>query len=285
MNYKDITVGIVSFKSERVIFDCLKSIKSIKKIIIFDNSYDIETKKKVANIYPNIKFILSKKNLGYGEANNKIIKLCKTEYLFILNPDTILQNNCEMQLLKSINDLKLNFTIIAPISNKKDFGNFDNSKVIFTKKLIKVDFVKGYAMLLNVEKIKKLGMFDKNIFLYLEEIDLCKRIKEKDQKIFVNKEAKVIHLEAKSTNLKFEFEKCRNWHWMWSKIYFNKKYSNKIVVTFRFLPELFLIFVKLIVYSLMINKNKSIIYYYRMSGMFNSLIGKTSWFRPRFKDV
>ena len=195
-----------------------------------------------------------------------------------------MQNNCEIQLLKSINDLKLNFTILAPISNKKDFGNFDNSKVIFTKKLIKVDFVKGYAILLNIEKIKKLGMFDKNIFLYLEEIDLCKRIKEKNQKIFVNKEAKIIHLEAKSTDLKFEFEKCRNWHWMWSKIYFNKKYSNKIVVTLRFLPELFLIFFKLIIYSLMINKNKRTIYYYRMSGMFNGLIGKTSWFRPRFKD-
>ena len=285
MNYKDITVGIVSFKSDKVIFDCLKSIKNIKEIIIFDNSYDIETKKKVANIYPNIKFILSKKNLGYGEANNKIIKSCKTEYLFILNPDTILQPNCEMQLLKSINELKLNFTIIAPISNKKDFGNFDNSKIKFTKKLIKVDFVKGYAMLLNVEKIKKLGMFDKNIFLYLEEIDLCKRIKEKEQKIFVNKEAKIIHLEAKSTDIKFEFEKCRNWHWMWSKIYFNKKYSSKIIVTLKFLPKLLLIFLKLIFYLLMINKNKTIIYYYRMSGMFNGLIGKTSWFRPRFKDV
>ena len=43
MNYKDITVGIVTFKSENVIFDCLKSIKYIKKIIIFDNSNDIRT--------------------------------------------------------------------------------------------------------------------------------------------------------------------------------------------------------------------------------------------------
>ena len=41
MNYKDITVGIVTFQSEKVIFDCLKSIKRIKKIIIFDNSNSI----------------------------------------------------------------------------------------------------------------------------------------------------------------------------------------------------------------------------------------------------
>ena len=45
MNYNDITVGIVSFKSQKVLFDCLKSIKYIKNIIIFDNSNDLETKK------------------------------------------------------------------------------------------------------------------------------------------------------------------------------------------------------------------------------------------------
>ena len=46
MNYKDITVGIVTFKSQKVLFDCLKSIKYIKNIIIFDNSNDLQTKKK-----------------------------------------------------------------------------------------------------------------------------------------------------------------------------------------------------------------------------------------------
>lgn len=206
MNYNDVTVGIVTFKSENVIFDCLKSIKYFKRIIIFDNSHDVQTKKKIQKIYPNITFVLSKKNLGYGEGNNKIIKLCKTKYLFILNPDTILQSKCELQLIKSINNIKSDFTIIAPASNKKDFGNFNKVRTNFNKGLAEVDYVKGYAMLVDVKKIKKLGMFDKNIFLYLEEIDLCKRIKKNNQKIFVTKTAKILHLEAKSTNLKFEFE-------------------------------------------------------------------------------
>ncbi len=284
MNYNDITVGIVSFKSEKVIFNCLKSIKYFKRIIIFDNSYDVKTKKKIRKIYPNITFLLSKKNLGYGEGNNKIIKLCKTKYLFILNPDTILQNKCETQLIKSINSIKSDFTIIAPISNKKDFGNFNKVRVNFKKGLAKVDYVKGYAMLVDVKKIKKLGMFDKNIFLYLEEIDLCKRIKKNNQKIFVIKNAKILHLEAKSSNLKFEFEKCRNWHWMWSKVYFNKKYSNFFVVNLKFLPELSIIFIKFLFYFSIMKNKKSKIYYYRMSGMFNSLIGNSSWYRPNLID-
>ena len=63
MNFKDITVGIVTFNSEKVIFECLKSIKKIKNIIIFDNSNDHTLKKKILSQFPNIKFILSKKNI------------------------------------------------------------------------------------------------------------------------------------------------------------------------------------------------------------------------------
>ena len=46
MNYKDITAIIVTFKSEKVIFQCLKSIKNIRHIIILDNSFDQSLKKK-----------------------------------------------------------------------------------------------------------------------------------------------------------------------------------------------------------------------------------------------
>ena len=65
MNYNQITVGIVTFKSENTIFNCLKSIKKIKNIIIFDNSNDKNLKYKIERKYPKIKIYLSKKNLGY----------------------------------------------------------------------------------------------------------------------------------------------------------------------------------------------------------------------------
>ena len=56
-------------------------------------------------------------------------------------------------------------------------------KVINKKKeIFEVDYVKGFAMLFDKDKIKKIGMFDDNIFLYLEEIDLCKRLRSKKKK-------------------------------------------------------------------------------------------------------
>src|SRR6056300_603979 len=141
MNYKDITVGIVTFQSEKVIFDCLKSIKRIKKIIIFDNSNSIRLKNKINSTYPKIKFILSKKNLGYGAANNEIIKLCKTKYLFIINPDIILRKNCESELLKSVNLKKLNFSILAPISQDKNFGTLKKTQ-FSNNNIFETDFAK-----------------------------------------------------------------------------------------------------------------------------------------------
>jgi len=79
MNFNDITIGIVTFNSEKVIYDCLNSIKKIKTIIIFDNSNDYNLKRKIKKKYPNIKFLLSKNNLGYGAGNNRIIDLCRTK--------------------------------------------------------------------------------------------------------------------------------------------------------------------------------------------------------------
>jgi len=281
MNYNDITVGIVTFKSEKVIFQCLKSIKKIKKIIIFDNSNDIKLKNKVAKIYPKIKFILSKKNLGYGKANNKIINFCKSKYLFILNPDTILKKNCESELLKSINSKKSNFSIIAPIAKENNFGFFDKNRNINGKGFFEVDYVKGFAMVIDKKKIKKVGLFDENIFLYLEEVDLCKRLLSNNQKIYANNYAKIIHLGAKSSNLGFEYEKCRSWHWMWSKFYYNKKYKGYIfsfVITF---PTFTFSFLKYFFYQLSGNQKKKEIYKMRLLGLLNSYLLRKSFYRPQ----
>ena len=280
MNYSDITVSIVTFKSEKVIFQCLKSIKEIKKIIIFDNSNDIKLKNKVAKIYPKIKFILSKKNLGYGKANNKIINFSKSKYLFILNPDTILKKNCESELLKSINSKKSNFSIIAPIAKENNFGFFDKNRNINGKGFFEVDYVKGFAMVIDKKKIKKIGLFDENFFLYLEEIDLCKRLLSNNEKIYVNNYAKIIHLGAKSSNLGFEYEKCRSWHWTWSKFYYNKKHSgyfHGIIIT---LPNFITALIKTLFYSITGNKRKKAIYKMRLLGLLSSYMLKNSSYRP-----
>ena len=280
MNYNDVTIGIVTFKSEKVIFNCLKSIKNIKKIIIFDNSNDIELKHKILKKYPKIQFIVSKKNLGYGGGNNQILKKSKTKYFFLLSPDTILKKKCEQELMKQINKIK-DFSLIAPFAKEKNFGFFQENKKIKNKNLLEVDYVKGFAMLFNTKKIKKFKMFDENIFLYLEEIDLCKRLRKKNHKIYVCKNAKIVHIGAKSSNLGFEYEKCRNWHWMWSKVYFDKKHFGTFYAVNKYSFQIIKDILKLIFFSMTLNRKKVLISYLRLSGVFNCLLGYGSWYRPK----
>ncbi len=280
MNYNDVTIGIVTFKSEKVIFNCLKSIKNIKKIIIFDNSNDIELKHKILKKYPKIQFIVSKKNLGYGGGNNQILKKSKTKYFFLLSPDTILKKNCEHELMKQINKIK-DFSLIAPFAKEKNFGFFQENKKTKNKNVLEVDYVKGFAMLFNTEKIKKFKMFDENIFLYLEEIDLCKRLRKKNHKIYVCKNAKIFHIGAKSSNLGFEYEKCRNWHWMWSRVYFDKKHFGTFYAVNKYFFQIIKDIFKLVIFFMMLNRKKVFISYLRLSGIFNSLLGNSSWYRPK----
>ena len=283
MNYKDITVGIVVYKSENVIFDCLNSINKLNKIIIFDNSNDVVLRNKIIKKYPNIMYVLSKSNIGYGAANNRIFKIAKTPYVFVISPDTILDKNCIDILINHSNRFIKNFSIISPAANEKNYGFFSKKIIqkVKSKNVIKVDYVKGFAMLVKISKIKSIGMFDENIFLYMEEIDLCRRLKIETENIFLIKNAKIKHLFAKSSNIGFEYEKCRNWHWMWSSVYCDIKNFSYSYALKKYFFSIFKNLIKAFLYLLFLKFKKSKISYLRASGIISSLTGKKSFYRPK----
>ncbi len=71
-------------------------------------------------------------------------------------------------------------------------------------------------------------------------------------------------------------------HWMWSTFYFKKKYKGFFVAFFEVLPKLISSIVKFLFFSLFNNKERKKIYFQRFSGLFNSIAGKQSWYRPKF---
>ena len=86
-------------------------------------------------------------------------------------------------------------------------------------------------MLLNLKKLNQLQIFDDTnilmkIFMYLENDDLCKRLIDCGENIYAVPNSKIKHLGAKSVDekYKYEIELSRNWHWVWSKFYYNKKH-------------------------------------------------------------
>ena len=288
---QNLTIVIVTFKSEQVIYDCIKSIGNEIKIIIIENSNNPEFKEKIEKRYENVECIISPENLGMGKGNNLGISLSKTDYVLILNPDVLLEKSTIDHLLLASN-LISNFTIIAPISDDKNYPNYKMEKVKEFYEVkgssFEVKSVDGFAMLINKKKIdatmniKNQNYFDENFFMYLENDDLCKRIKDLNQKIFIISTAKISHLGGMAVNPKHktEIELSRNWHWIWSKFYFNKKHFGYIRSFLNGFPKYISSIIKYFFYLLIRDKEKKKKYFNRASGFFNAATGKTSWYRP-----
>ena len=285
---QNLTLVIVTFKSQHIIDQCIQSIDSKIQIIIVENSKDANFKNYLEKKYKNVSCILSNDNLGMGAGNNIGIKHAKSDYVLILNPDVLLFEDTIDNLVDEGKQLR-NFAIISSISDNKEFPNFSINKKenINYENNFEVDSIDGYCMLINKKRFKSMFkddiFFDEKIFMYLENDDLCKRVKEKNEKIFIIPKSKIKHLGAKgvSNNFYNEVELSRNWHWSWSKFYFSKKHKGYLYALVEGLPKLASSIIKFFFYYIIFNKLKAKIYYNRALGLFNSMLNRSSWYRPK----
>ena len=281
MLYQDITVVIASFYSSEKMFRCIESIDHNIKIIIIENSNDYILKDQIISKFNNVEVILSEQNLGYGCANNLGLSKVKTNYALIINPDVVLKEGAIKNFFLTIKKIP-NFGIIAPVSKNEKYQNFN---LDLDNDLKEVENVKGFAMFFNMKNFKDLEFFDSNFFLYFEEIDLCKRLRSKNIKIYIDPSIKVDHLGGSSHNqiINIQMELSRNWHWMWSTFYFYKKHYGYTSALFKILPKLFSSIIKFIFYLIIFNRIKKNIYKYRLLGIINSMLLKKSSYRPNIQ--
>ncbi len=282
MDFDKITIIITTFHSEKKILNCLKSIDSKIKVIVIENSNNLNFKNDIEKNFVNVECVLAGKNLGYAKGNNLGLSKVKSQYALILNPDATLEQNTIENFLKSANLLK-DFAIIGPARQKefsKEINEFQKDKIFET------EYLKGFAMFLNLDQFTGIGFFDENFFIYLEEIDLCKRLRKENKKIFLDSNIKINHLGGSShdESVDFEMELSRNWHWMWSKFYFNKKhygfFNAFIKGFFGFITSI----IKFLFFLLINDNYKKRVYFNRASGFFNAFLGKSSWYRPKLDD-
>ena len=294
ISIKNLSVVIVSFHSQEVIHHCIKSIPSAIKIIVVENSGDKTVKSILENKYKNVECILSSENIGMGAGNNLGLSYVRTDFAFVLNPDVVLEKNTIEEIIIGSNHLNF-FGLIAPVSNNPKYPNYKFYKQknlsINSNVPVRVKSVDGFSMILNIKKLKQYEdfknnkFFDENFFMYLENDDLCKRINKNKEKIYIVPNSKIKHLGGQAVSKKYnkQIELSRNWHWIWSKFYYNKKHHGFWIAIINGLPTFFSAILKLIFYYLLNHKRKKI-YYQRISGFLNALIGKKSYYRPKIND-
>ena len=263
-----LSIIIVNWNAGHLLKDCLESIyRNIIKInceiFVVDNASTDGSLEMVRKEFPQVKLVENKSNLGFAKANNQAINKSKGMYILLLNPDTIVQKDAFQNMIEFMNthpeagvagskvlyadgslqlscghfpSLQTEFfhsTLLEEIFPKSPFiGNFrmtnwDHNSVR------EVDWVSGSCLLVRKAVITDVGLLDKAIFMYAEDIDWCYRIKNAAWKIYYLPQSKIIHLESQIANTDLT-NKLRNGY-QGLYYFFDKHYGKKVAILFKVL--------------------------------------------------
>ncbi len=226
----DVSVIVVNYNTLQLTDMAIESLFEKTKKIDFeiilvdnassDNSVDYFEKKYGLSIV----LIKNDKNVGFGNANNIGLTKAKGKYIFLLNSDTIILNNvvkiffdfmeqnekvaiCGGNLYCDNMSPNLSFSMELPNLKTELLSSlgFYNKKLTFNYSEYpkEVGYISGADMFIRKSVIEKLGyFFDKDFFMYCEEVEFTSRVKKEGYKVYSVPNAHIIHLESKSIKLK-----------------------------------------------------------------------------------
>ena len=238
-------------------------------------------------------------DLGLPKSFNYGVKQAYNENILITQPDVTFEKDSIKNLIDASKKYK-DAGLLAPvIYENNQYSVFNTLDLKLGKKgeLIKKNRIKtkntipsgdfcaeavsATAMLLKKGILNKIGGWDENIYTYLEDLDLCLKLRRNNFQIIKIKNSKVNHIgfgSHKNENLN-KFELSRNWHFIWSSLYFKKKYENNNEYILYVFKNLIKYFSKTILFAFILNKKKTTLNFMRLRACINFLTIKKSSFR------
>jgi GT2 family glycosyltransferase len=200
------------------------------EIFVVDNKSVDGSVAMVANKFPSVKLIANKDNVGFSKANNQAMRLAKGEYVLLLNPDTLVEEDTFEKVVRFMDehsdagglginmvDGKGNFlpeskrSLPTPeVAFYKIFGlswlfpkstRFGKYHLTYLSKdaTHEIEVLSGAFMLMRKTALDKVGLLDEDYFMYGEDIDLSYRIIQGGFKNYYYHEARIIHYKGEST--------------------------------------------------------------------------------------
>jgi len=225
----NVTVIIPNYNNKELLANLLNSLKSIKTsfdIIIVDNFSQDDGVLFLKSNYPEIKLIENKQNKGFAYAVNQGIKESKTKYVFLLNNDTVVQENVLDELLKTMNKDNSIFSVSAKmiqLNNNQLIDDAGDNYNLFgwSKKRGNNHSISEYsedsevfgacagAALYKRDVFDVIGFFDENFESYVEDMDISFRARIHGYKSYYSANSIVYHYGSASTGSKYNSFKIK----------------------------------------------------------------------------
>ncbi len=230
----DVSIVIVSFNTREVLRECLESVERESaglrvEVLVVDNHSSDGSPEMIEREFPQVRLFRSEVNLGFGPANNIALEVVRGRYPVLLNSDAFLRAGALRLAVAHMDEdptvglaggrlvgrddawqpsarmfpsLLTDFFVATGLAYKfprsRLFGSFDRT---WADPLLasETDWVPGAFSIIRAEALKKAGLFDPEFFLYSEEVDLCRRIKEAGYKIMYWPDIVVTHIGGESS--------------------------------------------------------------------------------------
>ena len=230
-----LSVIIVNYNVAFFLEQCLNSIFQSKgiealEVIVVDNRSSDNSVAMVSQKFPQVKLLTNDRNLGFSKANNQGIKIANGEFIVLLNPDTVVEEQTFEKILKTFKDdpqiggvgVKMVdgkgqflpeskrglptpwvafykvFGLSALFPRSKQFGKYHLS-YLSPDENHDVDILSGAFMGLRKSILNQIGLLDETFFMYGEDIDLSYRITKAGYKNRYLADTAIIHYKGEST--------------------------------------------------------------------------------------
>jgi GT2 family glycosyltransferase len=230
-----LSVVIVNYNVKYFLEQCLLSVqKAMKKvdgeIFVVDNNSVDGSVEMVREKFPLVNIVANKKNLGFAKANNQAIRMAKGEFILLLNPDTVVEDDTFEKVLafmdahpdagglgvkmldgsgKFLPESKRGlptpatafykiFGLSALFPHSRRFSKY-HLGYLSEDEIHRVDILAGAFMLLRKSVLDKVGLLDEDFFMYGEDIDLSYRITKAGYFNYYFPQTRIIHYKGEST--------------------------------------------------------------------------------------
>jgi hypothetical protein len=262
----DLSIITVNYNTRELIAKCLGSVVNAGKgmeyeIVVVDNDSRDGSRDYLASLRMNERFqvILNRENVGFARANNQAVAQCHGRYIMLLNPDTevagsslaesvrfmdraadvgimgpciVDPNGRELRVCRKYSLLTQDLFEWMPFLNRMHLvsRNYRNGEMDYTK-VSDVDYIQGACMVIRRSALEDTGLLDERYFMYAEEEDLCRRMKERKWRVVYNPGVRIMHHWGGATR-KERFQKF-DILFESKYLYFKKFYGNAYAGLFR----------------------------------------------------